>query len=164
MYRIFSTSNKVELPSAFVSSRKVLGYFLVSVLLILGCSNSREERELFLDGRERVVMGRYEDAVPVIEHYLSAYPQGKYASRAYLFLGKAFMGQLRFDDAARVFDDGARRFPETLEGHKCRYKRAVVDLLKGDKAAARVRFANLANNPDGPLAPEARAFQRYLED
>jgi TolA-binding protein len=109
-------------------------------------------------------MGRYKDAVPVIEKYLSEYPQGKYASRAYLFLGKAFLGQLKFDDAARVFDDGTRLFPETLEGHKCRYKRAVIDLLQGDNAAARVRFANLSNNPDGPLGPEARAFQRYLED
>jgi len=87
-----------------------------------------------------------------------------YASRAYLFLGKAFLGQLKFDDAARVFDDGARLFPETLEGHKCRYKRAVVDLLQGNNAAARARFANLAGHPDGPLAPEALAFHRYLED
>ena len=46
----------------------------------------------------------------------------------------------------------------------CRKRRAVVDLLQGDNAAARARFANLAANPDGPLAPEARAFQRYLED
>ncbi len=166
LFRIFSILDRTASHGSFVSSGKVPRYLLVSVLLlmILGCPNSREERRLFLEGRELVVMGRYEEAVFVVERYLSAYPRGKYASRAYLFLGKAYLGQLKLDDAARVFDDGSRRFPETLEGHKCRYKRAVVDLLRGDSAAARGCFAKLADNPDGPLAPEARAFERYLED
>lgn len=132
--------------------------------LIPGCSNDRGERELFLQGRELVVTGRYDEAVSVLETYVSAYPQGKYSSRAYLFWGKALLGQWKLDDAARVFDDGARLFPETLEGHKCRYKRGVVDLLRGDPASARARFATLADHPDGPLAPEARAFRQYLAE
>lgn len=164
MFRTFPILGRTDMHGSFLSSSKVFSYLLVSALLILGCPDSQEERRLFLEGRELVVMGQYEEAVPVIEKYLSEHPQGKYASRAYLFLGKAFMGQLKIDDAAIVFDDGSRLFPETLEGHKCRYKRAMVDLLQGNNAAARTRFANLADNPDGPLAPEARAFQRYLED
>ena len=104
--------NRTESHGAFVSSGKVLSYLLISVLLIMGCSNRQEERQLFLEGRELVVTGRYEEAVPALEKYLSSYPRGKYSGRAYLFLGKAFLGQLKLDDAARLFDDGSRLFPE----------------------------------------------------
>jgi TolA-binding protein len=119
---------------------------------------------LFQEGRTLVVQGEYEKAVPVLEDYIEKHPKGEHASRAGLFLGKALLGQGRLKDARDAFEAVVRDHPETLEGHKCRYKLAVVAMLLGDAQDAVRRFDALASRPDGPLAGEARAMKTFLEE
>lgn len=116
----------------------------------------------FGQGRQLVTDGAYADAIPLLERYLGEHPAGRNASRACLFLGKAHAGLGDLDAARRWFERGVRDFPATLEGHKCRYKLALVDLWEGRKDAATAGFAALAARPDGPLAPEAAAMHAWL--
>ena len=142
-----------------------------SVLLVLGlvaagarCESSREGRDVFREGRRLVTVGHYEEALPVLERYLAEHPQGRQASRAGLFVGKAHLGLGELERAALAFEATARDYPDSLEAHKSRYKLALIALLRGERGDARARFAALAEAPDGPLAPEARAMRRMLDD
>ena len=106
--------------------------------------------------------GDYEAAIPLLREYLRKYPNGRNASRAQFFLGKAYIGLGRLSEAAIEFDATVRNYPGTLEAHKSRYKLAMIAYWQGDSIEARRRFEKLADNPDGTLAPEARAMAEYL--
>lgn len=95
--------------------------------------------------------------------YIEAHPDGQQVSRAGLFLGKVNLAQGEFDEARRWWQWTVDNHGDTLEGHKSRYKLAVLAMIEGDADAAREQFAQIASNPDGPLAPEAAAMQKFLE-
>ena len=116
----------------------------------------------FTQGRLMVTEGRYEEALPLLEKYLTEEPRGKFASRAHFFIAKAHMGLGRFDMARQAFETTVREFPDTLEGHKSKYKLALLDYLEGRIDEARRKFKSLADHPDGPLAPEAQAMAEFL--
>ncbi len=135
---------------------------LAVALIVLACGET-ERRERFIDGRRLVTEGRYEEALPLLESYLTSAPSGRHASRARFFVAKAFLGLGELDRAAAEFETVVRDYPDSLEAHKSRYKLALLALLAGREEEARRRFAELAESPDGPLAPEARAMSDHLE-
>jgi hypothetical protein len=49
-----------------------------------------------------------------------------------------------------------------LEAHKSRYKLALIDLWQRNTDKAHHQFLSLAEKPDGPLAPEAKAMSDYI--
>ena len=139
-----------------------------SVLLaaLMGCGKARAPaapKENFT-GRQLVIEGKYKEAIPELEAYLRDNPKGKFASRSGLFLGKAHLALGQMDEAEKAFADTAAKHPGTLEAHKCRYKLALVAFFRGDLHNALKRFDELANRPDGPLAPEAKAMGDYLRE
>jgi TolA-binding protein len=139
---------------------------LVCALLIAagGCrEKDRGEQALFLNGRALVTQGRYQQAIPVLERYLAEFSGGSYASRAGLFLGKSHLGLDDLEAAELAFQQTLRNYPQSLEAHKSRYKLALIALLRGDRDDALRRFGELADAPDGPLAPEAAAVRRHLQ-
>ena len=143
-----------------------VGLFLAAAcaVALCGCqSKIAEQKDQFIQGREAVCSGRYEAAVPLLEAYLREFPTGEFASRAGLFLGKAHIALGNYSKARAAWQDTIDRFPETLEGHKCRYKLAVLALVQGHTADAQARFAAMAGAPDGPLAAEAGALAAYLK-
>jgi TolA-binding protein len=113
-------------------------------------------------GRRAVTEARYTDAIPELEQYLRDYPAGRNAGRARLFLGKARLGLDELDAAREQFEAVLRDYPESLEAHKSRYKLGLVALLRGNSEEALAVFSKMADEPDGPLAPEAQAMRRYL--
>jgi hypothetical protein len=70
--------------------------------------------------------------------------------------------QVTQGEADAEFAATALEYPESLEAHKSRYKRAVIAMRQGRLDDARRAFAELADRPDGPLAPEARMMHEYL--
>ncbi len=138
----------------------------VFLAALTGCGKagaSAASKENFT-GRQLVIEGKYKEAIPVLEAYLRENPKGKYASRSGLFLGKAHLALGQMVEAEKAFADTAAKQPATLEAHKCRYKLAMVSLIRGDREDALKRFDELANRPDGPLAPEAKAMGDYLRE
>jgi hypothetical protein len=137
----------------------------ISLLFMAGChvAVSGEPRTEFLEARELAVNGRFAEAIPLLEHYLETQPDGKHASRTGLFLGKAHLALGHHDECRAAWKITTERYAETLEGHKCRYKLAFLDFMEGNDAAALEGFRQLAEHPDGPLAPEAKAFAKYIE-
>ena len=143
--------------------------FVVVVAIIhFSASENRKWRfwshskEPFAKGRTLVTQGQYRQAIPFLQEYLENHPEGRHASRAIFFIGKAHIGLGEMDLARAAFNDTRRGFPESLEAHKARYKLALIDLLEGRVDKAIQGFSSLADNPDGPLAPEARAMVVYL--
>jgi TolA-binding protein len=142
--------------------------FVVVAIIHFSTSENREWKfwsrsgEDFIQGRKRVTLGQYRQAIPLLQKYLNKHPQGRYASRAIFFIGKAFVGLEEMDLARTAFNDIQKRFPDSLEAHKARYKIALIDLLDGQVDLAIQQFSILAHNPDGPLAPEASAMVSYL--
>ena len=151
------------------SSARKLSAFVMGVLLIglvcAGCSDEkREGNDDFHRARKHVTQGKYDVAIPLLKRYLSRQANNKNASRAGLFLGKAYLALGDIDTAYKAFETTSKDYPSTLESHKCRYKMALVNMLRGDDAEAIEQFGQLADNPDGPLAPEAKAMRDYLQN
>lgn len=134
------------------------------IVVLFACAPSTEQKDAFTAGRTLVTEGRYESALEALEVYLDRWPDGEFACRAWLFVAKAHLARGDFEQARAALETCVRDFPDSLEAHKCRYKLAVLDLLEGDPAAARLRFEDLRSHPDGPLAAEAAAFARFLGD
>lgn len=122
----------------------------------------KQGNKLFHEGRGLVVTGQYSAAIPVLSKYMHLHPSGKHASRAGLFLGKAYLALGHTTKAAEIWALTAKNHPATLEGHKCRYKLALLLMLNGDREKAAEAFGRLADSPDGPLAPEAEAMRTFL--
>lgn len=143
-----------------------LGCCLIALAGIgTGCDTivTNNGNKLFHEGRSLVVNGHYSDAIPVLSKYMRLHPSGKHASRAGLFLGKAYLALGDSAKAAETWSLTVKNYPTTLEGHKCRYKLALLFMLTGDKDKAIEAFGKLADSPDGPLAPEATAMRTYLQ-
>ncbi|MAE65236.1 MAG: hypothetical protein CMJ18_13275 [Phycisphaeraceae bacterium] len=129
---------------------------------IIGCGNGQRGDDGFKEIRAAVTRGRYADAIPRLERYLANRPRRPNASRAGLFLGKCHLALGRFQEAAQAFETTIAEHRRSPEAHKCRYKLAVLALVQGEREDAIRRFGALADQPDGPLAPEAAAMHRYL--
>lgn len=152
-----------------MDKNKILLLLFTAFLVVstaIGCDAifPKKGKELFLQGRELVVSGRYQDAVPLLAKYLHLHPNGKHASRAGLFLGKAYLALGDFSKAREAWQLTIQNHAATLEGHKCRYKLALLLMLEGERAKAIEAFGRLAAAPDGPLAPEATAMKKYLSE
>ncbi len=137
---------------------------IFSLVFVWSCNHYRQEdgRDEFFAGRSLVVSGNYQRAVSVLRRYLQANPKARHASRAGLFLGKAYLALGQYQDARAAWENTVATFPGSLEGHKCRYKLAFLGMIMGDGESARRQFEELASRPNGPLAPEAKAFAAYL--
>jgi TolA-binding protein len=120
------------------------------------------ERSLFSEGRLLVTDGHYQEAIGALRGYLGEYPDGSYGSRARFFVAKAYLGLGQLALARVEFQTTIKIYPESLEAHKSRYKLGMIDLWEGKRRQAHLRFQELAEAPDGPLAPEAAAMSNYL--
>ncbi len=127
-----------------------------------GAIAPKQGNKLFHQGREFVVTGKYSAAVPVLSKYMHLHPSGKHASRAGLFLGKAYLALGNTAKAGEIWSLTVKNYPDSLEGHKCRYKLAFLYMLTGEGDKAIDAFGQLADSPDGPLAPEALAMRKFL--
>jgi TolA-binding protein len=140
---------------------------LAVVVALSGGCDSRDkkktpEQEAFSHARWLVTAGRYDDAIRELDQYLNSKPPGARARRAMLFLGKSHLALGQFVEARQAWTTCKDAFPKKLEGHKCKYKLALLTLLEGKRDDAMAQFKHLSENPDGPLAPEATAMVRFL--
>ncbi|QDU95841.1 tetratricopeptide repeat protein [Lignipirellula cremea] len=144
----------------------VLALVVLPLVVLVGCrlqAGDDPAQDDFHQGRTLVTGGKYALAIPLLTKFLAEHPQHQNASRAGLFLGKAHLGLGDYPAARIAFNDTVKNYPATLEGHKSRYKLALLSLLEGDRDQALAQFKTLAENPDGSLAPEAAAMVRYLQ-
>jgi TolA-binding protein len=131
-----------------------------------GCSRfvsaDNDSYEEFMAARQLVTQGHYADAIGRLEKYLVRHPKAKHSSRATFFLAKAHLGANDLDQAQAAWERTIRDYPASLEAHKSKYKLALLAFLRGDPKTAYTQFKAIAESPDGPLAPEAVGFARYL--
>lgn len=144
-------------------ARGSFGLVFLAATLSLNAVDNRGARDEFMAARALVTHGEYEQAILKLQAYLSEHPQGKYSSRARFFLGKAHVGANDFVAARTAWQHTIRDYPSSLEAHKATYKLAWLTFIDGDPVRARAEFHEIASRPNGPLAPEAAAFVRYLD-
>ncbi len=150
-----------ELQLGALMTALILGSCL---FMLPGCGAARSQNNaLFKQGRDLVRTGRYEEAIAPLTQFQREQPHAELASNAGLYLGKAYLALGRFDEARTAWGDTVENYPNSLEGHKCRYKLAFLSFMEGDTQSALDQFTALADAPDGPLAPEALAFRTFLE-
>ena len=144
------------IANRFRLSKYVLFAFAGVSLVIAGCE--AQTKDSFEPIRLMVCQGKYQQAIPLLQKY-----QGKHASRASFFLGKAYLGMGDTQKALAAFEATAKRFSNTDEGHKSRYKIGMIHYVNGDLENAKRQFDELAKHPDGPLAAESQ-FMLQLFD
>lgn len=138
--------------------------FLFVAALSVACSNPSRETRAFTEGRELVTQGRYTEAEIALSACLATFPGGKHASRAQFFLAKCAMGRGDLRMTRTRFEECIRDYPDSLEAHKSHYKLAELDMMENRPEDALRRFREVAARADGPLAPEAEAMSRWLEE
>lgn len=131
---------------------------LLCCLMLASCAVGLKPADRFEAIREMVCDGEYQAAIPKLKSY-----SGTNNSRAGLFLGKAYLGLGDIENAKAAFESTSKKFPKTVEAHKCQYKLALLSYFSGETESAKAQFERLANEPDGPLAAEARAFAEFLK-
>ena len=133
------------------------------ILILQGCgSGSRENRDLFFEGKALVESGHYEDGKNHLNSYLELQPRGQFASRANLFLAKSYMGMGSLAAATSEFSALIERYRSTPEAKKAHFKLAMIAMIQGNKSEARERFSRIVNDHQGPLLPEAELMLIYL--
>ena len=137
---------------------------VLGIVFVSGCQGAGKEKQRFLDARQKVVEGQFAAAQPLLRSFLDEHPDSQYASRAGLFLGKAYLGMRKFEESRAAFQETIDRYPESLEAHKSRYKIAVVDMLVGETREALHQFESIAKNAEGPLTGEATVMADFLRD
>ncbi len=142
--------------------------FALSAMLI-GCEPpARKKRNnvpgsnRFAAARELVVTGKYEEGIKELKHYQGQHPEGEHASRAGLFLGKAYLATDDLPAAQAAFEQTIQSFPESLEAHKSRYKLAMILFWENKTDEALKAFEAISSKPDGPLAAEAGMVAKHL--
>ena len=148
-----------------IARQSVVTALAVVMTLVLSSCETRNTGSdaLYRQGRDAVRSGDYEAGIAPLTEYLETYPSHRFASQSCLYLGKAYAALGRMSEARTAWERGRDEYPDTLEGHKCRYKLAWLSFIEGDSAAALAGFRAMADNPDGPLAAEAKAFADFLE-
>jgi TolA-binding protein len=110
-----------------------------------------------------MMRGEYEPAIQKLQVYLREKPNGKLASRASFLIAKAYLGLGKTGESRQQFEQTIRKYADSEEAHKSKYKLAMLSMLGGDHDDARKRFAALTGKPSGTLVPEAAAMLRYLD-
>ena len=144
------------------TSRRAL---LLISLLPLACDapKASEPKAKFSAGREAACNADYKEALEHLEAYVALAPQGKLASRARLFIGKAQLGLGDHAQARAAFEQVLAEHPGSPEAPKARYKLALLTLLDGKPAEAAQQFKAISDDPQGsPLAGESAALAAYL--
>ena len=117
----------------------------------------------FTEGREEVIEGDYQDGLDLLNKYLNENPEGTYASRAWLFVGKAHVGLKQYSQAKAAFRELASRFPDSLEGYKAQYKIAEIEMLMGNQEEARRLFEKMLEDKNGPFTAESQMYLDFLK-
>lgn len=137
---------------------------LVIALAFTGCQNQRPAKQNGFDSiRNAILKGDFDNSIPKLEDFIAQYPDSKDTSRAGLFLFKCHAALREFDKASQWCDWTIKNHSTSPEAHKCRYKLGLISLWKHDVESAKVQFASLADQPDGPLAAEAKRMLDFLE-
>lgn len=108
-------------------------------------------------GRRYVVQGRYQEALPLLNHVLYK------DLRAPRYLGKAHLALGELHAADEVWTHVVRAQRNKREVHACRYKLALLALVRDRREEAAKRFEELSEQADGAMVPEARAWLRWLK-
>ena len=143
-------------------------YILLLILMIVSipaCAKPRggQASREFDAARLLVTQGKYAEAIPKLQTFQQQHPNHADASRAQFFIAKAYLGMDDLVSARSAFESVIQTYPGSLEAHKSEYKLALIDLWEGRSDEAVARFRSLAEHPNGPLAPEAKAMLHYLE-
>ena len=142
-----------------MSRRHVLTTTIALACTLVACKQKQTNE--FTNARALVVEGNYKEAIARLEHFAKPKPGSPQASRAGLFLFKAYVGKNQYGDAARWCNWTIENYVESLEAHKCEYKLALLDLWQGRSQTARDKFEAMSKSI-GPLRVEAAAMARFL--
>jgi tol-pal system protein YbgF len=89
---------------------------------------------------------RYEEAGPAFERYLSAHPDGKYASNAQYWLGEVYYVTRKLDGALSEFESVVDRYPESNKVPDALLKMAFIYQERGDPDRAREYYHRVIEN------------------
>lgn len=135
------------------------------LLLTCACGNPKvKPKEEFQSLRLQVIAGEYDKAIPQLESFIKENPNSKNASRAGLFLFKAYFAKNQLSDAGKWCQWTIKNHPNSLEAHKCRYKLALISLVSGNSAKTKSELKLVADDTDNPLSPEASRLLKFLDE
>jgi TolA-binding protein len=138
---------------------------LCGLWLLSGCGGGAGPSPgKFHEGRTALMQGKFQTAIDLLTEHLLRHPAGDLAGRASFLIGKAHLGLGDWNAAETWFQNTIDKYPQTEEAHKARFKIALAKMLQGETADAQRRFAELAEQREGPYTPEAVALARFLDN
>lgn len=118
------------------------------------------EDDLYKVAYDYLNQRQHDASVKSFKDYLKYYPDGKYASNCYYWLGKIAMSKADYPEAKNWFNEMLTRFPESPKVAATKFDMGRVHFYMGDKATAKSILAEVAasNSDASGLA------QKFLSD
>ncbi len=135
----------------------------VFLLSLVGCESANDGSATFYQARQRLMRGEFAEADKQFTQFQSDHPTHSLASRAAFLQAKAQLGLGNLKLAESGFQETIRKYPQSEEAHKSRYKIALIALLRGQRADAAAKFQQIVDRKSGTLVPEAAAMLRMLQ-
>ena len=130
------------------------------MVFVSGCEPAKSNR--FAAMRNLVIQAKYDQAIGSLQDYVSQSPAEPNASRAGLFLFKAYFAKGNFDAAKKWCDWTIANHPTSLEAQKCEFKIGLILLVRNQSQQAIKHFRKIAAS-ESPLRPEATSMVNYLK-
>ncbi len=115
------------------------------------------EDELYSHAYDLLNQRQYDTSVSSFKEYLTHYPEGKYASNCYYWLGKVAMLQQDYPQAKTWFNDLISRFPQSQKVAGSQLDLGRVLFFMGEKDQSKQILGQVAGG-NSEAAPLARKF------
>lgn len=144
------SSAKVTISSAAASSA-------ASLVAVPASKPLLDEGELYNNAYDQLNQRQYDASAASFKEYLAQYPDGKYASNCYYWLGKIAMLNQDYPQAKTWFGDLINRFPDSQKLAGAQLDMGRVAYFMGDRDQARTILNQVAGG-NSEAAPLARKF------
>ena len=123
--------------------------------------NPADEQISYLAAYELVKNKRFDEAMPALQKFIHAYPQGGYSANAHYWLGELYLYKKENTQAIASFTTVITQFPNSSKAAASQLKIAYAYISLGKTNEARTQLQHvLQNYPD---TPPARLAQKKLE-
>ncbi|WEX10001.1 tol-pal system protein YbgF [Chelativorans sp. AA-79] len=128
--------------------------------VVAALPHSDNPEEIYQSAYQFILSGDYRTAEAGFRQYLDTFPEGEHAADAHFWLGEAMLGQDRYREAAEVFLQANRDFPDAVKAPEMLLKLGVSLTAMNQRDVACATYSEIGHRyPDISAALRGRVQQ-----
>jgi TolA-binding protein len=118
------------------------------------------EDDLYKIAYDLLNQRQHDASIKSFKDYLKYYPEGKYASNSYYWLGKIAMSKTDYPEAKNWFNELLTKFPDSAKVYAAKFDMGRVHFYMGDKITAKTILNEVASGS----SDASGLAQKFLSD